>query len=157
VFRNLLVGVDGSPTAQRALTEAIDLALASNARLTILVAIPPLPPLVAAASAIDIGRLEREVEDESAAILRAAVDRVPAEIPVTHRLARGPAGEAIVAEVAARGHDLVVLGSRGRGRMRSIALGSTGAHVHYHASAALLVVHSDPDEDQEAAASHPVG
>ena len=139
--------MDGSATAQRALSEAIDLALAANARLTILVAIPPLPPFVAAAAAIDASRLEREVEAESAAILRAAIARVPDEIPVTHRLAHGAAGEAIVAEVAGGGHDLVVLGSRGRGRMRSIALGSTGAYVHYHARSALLVVHPEPEDD----------
>ena len=156
MFRNLLVGVDGSPTAQRALAEAIDLALVSDARLTILVAIPPLPPFVAAAAAVDVGRLEREVEAESAAILRAAVERVPAEIPVTHRLARGPAGEAIVAEVAAGGHDLVVLGSRGRGRMSTFTLGSTGAYVHFHASAAMLVVHPDPDAEEVPAAPRPL-
>jgi len=141
------VGVDGSATAQRALSEAIDLALVSDARLTILVAVPPLPPLVAAAAAIDVGRLEREVEGESAAVLRAAVDRVPDEIPLTHRLAQGPAGEAIVAEVARGGHDLVVLGSRGRGRMSTFTLGSTGAYVHFHSSAAMLVVHRDPEDD----------
>lgn len=156
MFRNLLVGVDGSPTAQRALSEAIDLALVSEARLTILVAIPPLPPFVAAAAAVDVGRLEREVEAESAAILRAAVERVPAEIPVTHRLARGSAGEAIVAEVAAGGHDLVVLGSRGRGRMSTFTLGSTGAYVHFHASAAVLVVHPDPDADAVPTAPRPL-
>lgn len=142
------MGVDGSPTAQRALSEAIDLALVANARLTILVAIPPLPPLVAAAAAIDVGRLEREIEAESAAILRAAVARVPDEIPVTHRLAHGPAGDAIVAEVDRGGHDLVVLGSRGRGRMTTFTLGSTGAHVHFHSSVAMLVVHPEPDDGE---------
>jgi nucleotide-binding universal stress UspA family protein len=154
MFRNLLVGVDGSPTAQRALSEAIDLALASNARLTILVAIPPLPPFVAAAAAVDVGRLEREVEAESAAVLRAALDRIPHEIPVTHQLARGPAGEAIVAEVDRGGHDLVVLGSRGRGRMTTFTLGSTGAFVWFHSSVAMLVV--PPDRDADATPSRPV-
>jgi nucleotide-binding universal stress UspA family protein len=156
MFRNLLVGVDGSATAQRALSEAIDLALASNARLTILVAVPPLPPFVAAAAAVDVGRLEREVEAESAAVLRAALDRVPPEIPVTHRLAHGSAGEAIVAEVDRGGHDLVVLGSRGRGRMTTFTLGSTGAYVHFHSSVAMLVVHPDPDADADAVVPSPL-
>lgn len=144
MFRNILVAVDGSPTADRALDEAIDLAQVADARLTVMVAVPPLPPLVAGAN-VDVARLERDVEAESAAVLRAAVERVPGDVPVTHRLAHGHAGEAIVAEVESRGHDLVVLGSRGRGRVTSLALGSTGAHVHYHAATALLVVHPDPD------------
>ena len=142
------MGVDGSPTAQRALSEAIDLALVANARLTILVAIPPLPPLVAAAAAIDVGRLEREIEAESAAILRAAVDRGPARDPGDAPARARPRGEAIVAEVDRGGHDLVVLGSRGRGRMTTFTLGSTGAHVHFHSSVAMLVVHPDPDDEE---------
>lgn len=140
------MGVDGSSTARRALVEAIDLARATAARLTILAAVPPLPPLVAAAAAADIERLQRDVEAQSAAILAEAIERVPDEVSVSQRLVYGHAGEAIVAEVEAHGHDLVVLGSRGRGRVASLTLGSTGAHVHFHLSAALLVVHPDGDD-----------
>ena len=46
MFHNILVAIDGSPDSDRALTQAIDLAEAEHARLTIFSAVvtPPAPP-----------------------------------------------------------------------------------------------------------------
>ena len=45
------------------------------------------------------------------------------------------------------GYDLIVLGSRGRGRMASTLFGSVGAAVHFHARVPMLIVHPLEGED----------
>ena len=44
MFRDILVAIDGSPTAQRALEAAAELAEALNSRLTIIAVAPEVPP-----------------------------------------------------------------------------------------------------------------
>src|SRR3954471_20902538 len=53
-------------------------------------------------------------------VLHAAVEQVPADVPVTTRLARAAPAEAIVKRAAEGCHDLVVLGCEGRGPLRGL-------------------------------------
>jgi nucleotide-binding universal stress UspA family protein len=142
MFRNILVALDESPTAQRALSQAADLAEALNARLTLICVTPDLPGYATRAG-VDVRRLEDEAEAESAAILRDGVASLPEGLPVTTVLKHGHAGEEIVKQVEAGEHDLVVLGSRGLGRLASNLVGSVGGYVHFHAKVAMLIVHPD--------------
>ena len=52
-----------------------------------------------------------------------------------------------MAELERGGYDLLVLGSRGRGRAQANLLGSVDTHVHYHADAAILSIKGDTDVD----------
>jgi nucleotide-binding universal stress UspA family protein len=142
MFRDILVAIDGSPTSRRALEEAARLAEALNARLT-LIAVSPDVPGYAYRSGVDVSALEREAETETDRILREAVDSLPDGLPVTTVLKHGSAGERIVEQIEAGGHDLLAMGSRGRGRLTSNLFGSVGAYVHFHSRVAMLVIHPD--------------
>jgi nucleotide-binding universal stress UspA family protein len=144
VFRNILVAIDGSETAQRALAEAGDLAVALNARLTIISVAPEVPGYAYRAE-VDPGAIEREAEAETERLLRAAVAALPEDLPVTTVLKHGHAGEEIVKQIEVGCHDLLALGSRGLGRLASRVLGSVGAYVHFHSSVTMLVVHPERD------------
>jgi nucleotide-binding universal stress UspA family protein len=142
VFRDILVAIDGSEPAARALEEAGELAQAMNARMTLISVAPQIPGLAYRAG-VNVAAMEREAEAEADKILREAVASLPDDLPATTVLKHGHAGEEIVKQIEAGGHDLVVLGSRGRGRVASNLLGSVGADVHFHARVAMLVVYPD--------------
>jgi len=73
-------------------------------------------------------------------ILRKAGATVPDDV-VAHRVQRSGHAEQEILEEAERGqYDLVVLGSRGRGRAQEGLLGSVNGYLHFHARVPLLSI-----------------
>ena len=148
MFRNVLVSIDGSPHGAAALAEAIDVATQNNARLTIMTSVPdPSSWLLSggpASGGVDFEALAADTEREYRELLESAVDQVPKEIPVTKVLAHGRPATRILRQLKEGRHDLVVMGSRGRGEVRSLLLGSVSHEVLNASPAATLVVRADP-------------
>ena len=142
MFQDILVAIDGSETAQRALEAAAELAEALNSRLTIIAVAPQVPPYAYRAG-VDVGALEEEASKETKKFLREAVESLPEELPVTTVMKKGHAGERIVEQLRGGQHDLLAMGSRGRGRVATSLFGSVGAYVHYHSRIAMLVIHPE--------------
>ena len=148
MFRSILVGFDGSPHAERALSEAVAIARAEHATLTVTAVVPDPTPLQGVGSfgfgSPVLALAESEVEHDYAAHLDAAVDALPADVSVTKLLVHGRPGPALVDQARAGNHDLVVVGSRGLGTAASILLGSVSGYVLHHLRGAALVVHAEP-------------
>lgn len=147
MFRNILVAVDGSPDSQRALRDAIDLAECEHARLTIFSAVP-LPPTFAYTTpgGLALGDFAEKAQQETEAILEQARKLVPEDISATTVMKLEPAKPALVAQIEQGQHDLVVMGSRGRGAVRSALLGSVSHYVLHHSRAPVLITHA-PDAE----------
>ena len=151
MFRHILVAIDGSPHAARALAEATDLALAANARLTVMTAVQdPSSWLVTGAGSAgqDFVKLEQETEADYVKLVDDAIAALPDGLPATKVVAHGRPGEQILRQVADAGHDLVVMGSRGRGEVRSMLLGSVSHNVLNASPAAVLIVHADEENEK---------
>ncbi len=142
MFRNILVSVDGSPHAERALSEAIDIATESRARLTLLTAVTKPPPWAySPVSAGVLQSLSTELERESEDILRAAVEQVPKSVPVTSILSHKPVRKALMCELSSGRHDLLVMGSRGRKAIRAWLFGSISHYALNNSPIPVLVIH----------------
>jgi universal stress protein E len=102
-FRSILVDIDATDRAQPALERAARLARSSGARLTI-VDVKGVP-------AYARRYLPPKLEEEMASRRREDLARLAqgiVDVPVESRLLEGRGGTALVDEVLARGHDLVV-------------------------------------------------
>jgi nucleotide-binding universal stress UspA family protein len=146
MFHNVLVSIDGSPHAEQALTEAIDVALAGRARLTLLTAVRHCPswaysPVSAAAAE----QLSADFEKEAKRVMHEAVARVPQEVPVTKILTHKPIRQALLERIKCGEYDLLVMGSRGRGGIKATVLGSVSHYVLNHSPIPVLIVHT-PEE-----------
>jgi nucleotide-binding universal stress UspA family protein len=138
MFRSILVAFDGSGHAKRALAEAVDIARTQGARLTLLTVAAPLQawagPYVVPISEAELEQAAEKIAAEGEAL-------VPVGIPVSARTAAGHAGIELLKRADAADHDLIVMGSRGRGAVRSAVLGSISHYVLNHAHVPVLVVH----------------
>jgi nucleotide-binding universal stress UspA family protein len=142
MFRDILVAVDGSPDAEAALTDAIDLAESERARLTLITAVPQIP---ATGFLIPGAVTDEQLADTRARaeeILRQARDRVPDDVPVRTVVTDQPIRPALIRQVKDGHHDLVVMGSRGRGAVRSALLGSVSHYALNHSPVPVLIVHA---------------
>jgi nucleotide-binding universal stress UspA family protein len=144
VFRNILVTVDGSDHAQRALDEAIDIARAGRGRLTLLTAVNPPPAWAASSLATGAAAVSAlDLEREAVQVMRQAVARVPDDVPVTTVISRRPIRSALMKAVSCGDYDILVMGSRGRRALAASLLGSVSHYALNHSPIPVLIVHAD--------------
>jgi len=139
MFERILLAVDGSEHALRAAKVARDLAGAVQAKeLRIVIAYEPVPAYLGEPNlqhAID-ARLS-----ESQATLREA-EAVIGELPteIHEEFIEGQVADAIIKVATTRESDLIIMGSRGLGRLAGALLGSNSQKVVSEAPCPVLIV-----------------
>jgi nucleotide-binding universal stress UspA family protein len=133
----ILLSTDGSKEAQLAATTAADLAKSTNSELHV-VHVGELRPTFLAQTEVEPAELEREAQQ----LLDEQVRRVEEEggtVKEAH-LRLGRADEEIVDLAHSLGIGLIVMGSRGRGRIRRALMGSVSESVVRHAHCPVTIV-----------------
>lgn len=138
MFQEILLAVDGSDHALHAVEVAAELARSLKSKnLRIVVAYDPIPPYLGEPNlqqAIDARLKEAQKILEKAG---EAVGEIPAEIHT--ELIEGSPAEAILEVAKTRKSDLIVMGSRGLGRLAGALLGSNSQKVVSHAPCPVLI------------------
>jgi nucleotide-binding universal stress UspA family protein len=132
VFHRILVAYDGSPDAAAALELAVTLAADQSAQLTIVTVVPDVPVAVTNVTAGPY-----DLEEVYAELQRSAQQSVPGDISVSAILRHGNPAHCIVD--AAADHDLIVMGSHGRGRIGEALAGSVSRAVVHSLRGAVLI------------------
>lgn len=139
MFNHILLGVDGSEHALRAARTAGDLARNMESKIIrVVVAFDPIPPYLGEPN-LQAAITARMKEAET--ILKKALEAVgetPGEVH-TEILESSPA-EAILDVAKTREVDLIVMGSRGIGRLKGLLIGSQSQKVVQHALCPVLIV-----------------
>jgi nucleotide-binding universal stress UspA family protein len=118
MYRTILVGTDGSPTATEAARKGFELAEIVGASVTLVYVGDPIAGAIA---------------------LEATVKGRPGDADVTTRLAEGDAAERIIEVARTEGLDLILVGNKGMVGPRRYLLGSVPNKVAHNAPTDVLI------------------
>jgi nucleotide-binding universal stress UspA family protein len=138
----ILLATDGSEEAQLAATTASDLAEKTNSELHVLTVGPDFPLYELTEHPADFQDVLRKNRREAKEMLEQQAKRIEesgVSVKETH-LREGPAAEEIVEVAEELGAGLIVMGSRGHGRLRRALMGSVSDAVVRHAHCPVTIV-----------------
>jgi nucleotide-binding universal stress UspA family protein len=144
MFGSIVVGTDGSDTAQEAVRQATELARTVDAQLNVVSAYEPVPE----------GRLRHERqdapaelewsinprEDVEATLAQAAEGIEAAGVKVQTFAREGDPADAILDVAEEQNADLIVVGNKGMTGAKRFLLGSVPNKVSHHAPCSVLII-----------------
>src|SRR3990170_1633771 len=152
MFETILVPLDGSELAEAARATGVERQAKFGSRLLLLRAVEPLsrrlaqPPAIfesPAAAAANVELLEKMTaaeREEAQTYLEALRPRLERGGRVEALVMEGEAAEAVVSAAAARGADLVVMSSHGRGGLGRLVFGSVADAVLRQSGVPVLLI-----------------
>lgn len=145
MYKHILIPIDGSPTADKAVQAGVDFARGAKARVTLFTAVPEYQPPgdaeLLARRAVSLWDHERLSRDKAQAILQPAAERLRAagiECQTAYAECNRP-HEAIIDAARAHGCDLILMSSHGRRGLSELWYGSETHAVLKHSSIPTLV------------------
>jgi nucleotide-binding universal stress UspA family protein len=145
MIRTIMVPLDGSEFAERALPIATELARWVGASLR-LVTVHDIghTPLPVSAETLTIAEIERQTQEQASQYLRRMADEASAGgVPVTHALRIGYPATALIEDADDENVDLIVMTTHGRGGISRLWLGSVADRLSRQADCPVLLLRPD--------------
>ncbi len=144
MFRSIVVGTDGSDTAAKAVSQAVDLAKAVGAKLELVSAYEPVSEQrlneERRKAPEDVQWAINQREDVDATLDAAADVARAAGVQVDVYARQGDPADAILDVAEEREADLVIVGNKGMTGAKRFLLGSVPNKVSHHAPCSVLII-----------------
>jgi nucleotide-binding universal stress UspA family protein len=144
MFKSIVVGTDGSDTANQAVRQAVDLARAVGAKLELVCAYEPVPAKRLSAerreTPEDLQWAINPREDVDLTLEAAAEIARSAGVTVEVYPRQGDPADAILDIAEEREADLIVVGNKGMTGAKRFLLGSVPNKVSHHAPCSVLII-----------------
>ena len=135
MVNRILVPIDGSEYAYKALDWALNLAEKDSADIELLTVIPAVPAFV--------GPSEKEVQERAEAMLKETLNKtktIKPNLEISTKILVGRPANKIVEASKEGNFDLIVMGSRGLGGITEFLLGSVADRVADLAQCPVVIV-----------------
>ena len=144
MFRSIVVGTDGSETANEAVRQAIDLAKATGAKVELVSAYEPVSQQrlreEQQQAPGDMQWMVNPREDVDATLKDAGEQAEEAGVQVEVFARQGDPADAILDVAEETKADLIVVGNKGMTGARRFLLGSVPNKVSHHAPCSVLII-----------------
>lgn len=138
MFKNILLGVDGSEHALRAAKVAGELARQLGSDLWVVACFDPVPAYLGEPNLQQAVNLRLQQAEDVLTPAMEEIGKIPGSL--RKEVLEGPPAEAILKVAQARGNDLIIMGTRGRGQLVGLVLGSQSHQVVTHAICPVMLI-----------------
>ncbi len=143
MLSKILVGFDNSPSAEKALDMALGLAQKNESSVTLMYVVERPTYLAPIGGEAEFQTVEKVVEEiATLGIEMLRMKKVEVEkrgVKIETKLVEGNPGDELIKESGTGEYDLVVVGTRGMGRLRSLLLGSVSNKVAHYSKVPVLL------------------
>ena len=144
----ILLPTDGSGQAFKALGEAISLAKATDAEITLLMVVDYNKNVAAFEQVSLSGYVPAELKIAAYQLLAELMHIVPQNVKAHTRVETGDPGDMILQVAEEEESDMIVMGTHGFGTFRSLLMGSVSHFVSQYASCPVLLCKGLPEEPE---------
>ena len=152
-FNRILVAVDGSPTSNKALAAALELARSHGGRIRLVHSVDELLYMSGFDTSADVVTIIRA--NAQKVLAEAASAAAAAGVAAECDLVDAPGqrlGDIVARQAASWQADLVVVGTHGRHGVGRVLMGSGAEQIIRHSPVPVLVIRADESARSEAAA-----
>jgi nucleotide-binding universal stress UspA family protein len=142
-LRSIVVGTDGSPSADLAVARAAEIAKATGSQVHLVTAYPDVPSYretITSSAKVEPIELRQVAENVLSRKARPLEDD---GIEVTHHAREGDPAEVLIDVAQSVGADLIVVGARGLSGLQRFLLGSVSSKLSHHSPISVMVVRDE--------------